>query len=313
MDALITAIMVNWNGAQLVETALTSVLAQKPAIRIVFVDNNSCDESSSIPGRLTKDILVVHNKCNAGYAAASNQALKLKIVSKYILLLNNDVIFPDCLGLPKAVEYLESHPDEHGVCGRYEYPNGTFQRFYNQLPTPFNMAVSWGCGRHIPGLLPHPTTRQYYLLDADFSQRFYIDQPAFSCVLLRRTSANRVGFLDERFPIFFNDVDYCWRWRSHGMKWMYLPDWRIIHHHSYSTSKMQSLRSAELFSSAINFSRKHFRPSIAWRVTVMIFLEACWRKYRHGDFAVPLGAIWEGDTFFRDLSDAKTTETLIKP
>ena len=48
---------------------------------------------------------------------------------------------------------MDAHPDVHGVCGRYQYPDGRFQRFYTQLPTEFDMIVSWGVGRHLHPLL----------------------------------------------------------------------------------------------------------------------------------------------------------------
>ena len=67
----------------------------------------------------------------------------------------------------------------------------------------------------------------------------------------------RVGLLDEQFPIFFNDVDYCWRWRMHGFTWHYLPAWRITHVHGYSTRRLPKLN-AELAGSAVRFARKYF-------------------------------------------------------
>ena len=124
---------------------------------------------------------------------------------------------------------MDTHPDVNGVCGRYEYPDGAFQRFYSQLPTEFDMIVTWGVGRHITPLLFHRRSREYYLVDRDFTQPMTIEQPAFSCVLMRGDAVRQVGALDERFPIFFNDIDYCWRWREHGLTWHYLPDWRIVH------------------------------------------------------------------------------------
>ena len=130
-----------------------------------------------------------------------------------------------------------------------------------------------------------------------------LEQPAFSCVVMRSEAVRRVGLLDEQFAIFFNDVDYCWRWRQHGLTWHYLPSWRIVHDQS-STARRLPLLSAELAGSAMLFANKHFTGASRWRIRVAILLEAAWRKFLNRDFPAPLRSIWRGDLFHADVPGA---------
>lgn len=294
--AAVAVIVANDNGGRLAVESIGSLAAQTAAAEIWMVDNGSIDGSNAAIAAAYPRVRIIQNDRNLGYAAAVNQGLAAAGSARYILLANNDIILRDRESLARAMAHMETHPDVSGVCGRYEYPDGAFQRFYAQLPTEFDMVVTWGVGRHITPLLFHRRSREHYLVDRDFAQPMTIEQPAFSCVLMRGDAAREVGALDERFPIFFNDVDYCWRWREHGLTWHYLPDWRIVHDMSQTTGKMPMMR-AELAGSAMRFATKHFSGASRGRIRVAILLEAAWRKFRHRDLPAPLGGIWRGQLF----------------
>jgi GT2 family glycosyltransferase len=266
-----------------------------------MVDNASTDGSIDDIIRAFPSVHVIRNERNRGYAAAVNQGLSAALPFQYVLLANNDVVMRDPDALARVVAYMDAHPEAAGACGRYEYPDGGFQRFYNQLPTEFDLIVSWGIGRHVTPLLTGSRSRRYYLVDADFDRPMTIEQPAFSCVLMRRSAFEAVGELDEAFPIFFNDVDYCWRWRAHGFTWQYLPDWHICHAHGHTTGRLPKLN-AELAGSAMRFTLKYFRGAAAVRIRIAIVLEAAWRKLLHGDFEPSLASVWRGDLFHAEPS-----------
>jgi len=163
----------------------------------------------------------------------------------------------------------------------------------------------WGLGRHLPYLLRSRPMAAYYAYDRDLTKPVSLERPAFSCVILRRKCALTVGLMDEQFPIFFNDVDYCWRWREQGWDWLYLPDWKIIHYTSSSTSRMGDLYALELTTSAVRFARKHFSPISATLIRLAIVLETAYRKHYHGDvIPASMRAIWRGDYAFLNPADA---------
>jgi GT2 family glycosyltransferase len=185
-----------------------------------------------------------------------------------------------------------------GVCGRYEYPDGRFQHFYNRLPTPFSLAAYWGVGRHVPSARQSTSVRRFFYLDFDFSKAGELEQPGFTCVLCRTSALSKVGEFDEQFPIFFNDVDYCWRWRERGWSFHYLPDWHIVHHQNSSTSKLGQKIYAEMAGSISRFAIKHYSPRDAAFVRASLTAEAAYRRLRHHDFGSSVAGVWRGDLVF---------------
>jgi len=296
-------IMLNWNGGRLAVESVASFVAQTPGPEVWVIDNGSTDGSCDAIAAACPQVHLVRNDRNRGYAPAVNQGLATAGPSRYVVLANNDVILPEPDSLARVRDHLDARPDVHGVCGRYEYPDGRFQHYYTQLPTEFNMIVTWGVGRHVRPLLHARRSREFYLADRDFEQPMTLEQPAFSCVVMRSEAVRRVGLLDEQFAIFFNDVDYCWRWRQHGLTWHYLPAWRIVHDHS-ATVRRLPLLSAELAGSAMRFANKHFAGASRRRIRVAILLEAAWRKFLNRDFPAPLSSIWRGDLFHAEVPGA---------
>lgn len=294
----VVAIMVNWNGGELAVECARSIVEQAIGPTLWVVDNASEDGSAEAIEAACPSARMIRNPRNVGYAAANNQALRAIEEADFVLLVNNDVVLPQREALGLVVEYLRTHPEEHGACGRYEFPDGRFQRYYQQLPTAFNMFVSWGIGNHFRPFLRSKRTCRYYVEDFDFTKPLTVEQPAFACVLMRGESARAVGLMDEQFPIFFNDVDYCWRWRERGWSWRYFPDWRVTHHRGKSTAKIGSVLRGEVASSAARFARKYYSRPSALLILCSIVLESLWRKCRYGDIPVSVFDIWQGTLFF---------------
>jgi GT2 family glycosyltransferase len=292
--AAVAAIMVNWNGGDLALQSAMSICRQTCRPQLWVVDNDSHDNSTDVIEATCPETRVIRNSHNQGFAHANNQAILAVQSADYVLLINNDAILPDDDALERVVRHLEADQSIQGACGRYEYPNGAFQGYYNQLPTAFDMMVQWGIGLHFPVLRNSRSVRRYLLHGHDFSRPATIEQPAFACVMMRGSCMRAVGLFDEQFPLFFNDVDYCWRWRQKGWTWHYFPEWRIVHHQNYSTDRVGSPIQADLRSSAVRFARKHFSAPAAFLVQLSVVLESAWRKYYHRDFSGSLRDVWRG-------------------
>ncbi len=291
-------IIVNWNGGPLAVDSARSVAQQSLPTTLWLVDNASQDGSCEAVAQACPSTRVIRNASNLGFAAGNNQALRAAGDADYVFLINNDVVLPNRHSLADVIDYLRTHPEVQGACGRYEYPSGEFQRFYNRLPTALNLAAVHGAGRYCRSLRLGRATRDYFMLDDDFTVPMTIEQPAFACVLMRGENLRLVGLLDEQFPIFFNDVDICWRWREKGYVWQYLPDWRIVHHKSQSTSRLGGRLGAELAASAVRFARKHFAPSQAFLVRMAVSLDICMSRWRRGQRTANVLQVWRGEHFF---------------
>jgi GT2 family glycosyltransferase len=290
--------MVNWNGGDMAVKCARSIIAQDVDMRLIVVDNASTDGSPDAIQEACPNALIVRNNTNRGYAPANNQGLKHIGSAEYVLWVNNDTLLLDPNGLAAVIRAVETDASIRGVCGRYEYPDGRFQRYYNQLPTFLNMLVTWGAGKYIRRLRNSRRTSHYVCADVDFEAPATIEQPAFACVLTRADCVRALGDMDESLPIYFNDVDYCWRWRDRGWTWHYFPSWHIAHHHGASVARLGDLSRAELASSAVRFARKHFSRLESFVIRLSICLELVWKRIRDREARVRIRDVWKGRPFF---------------
>jgi GT2 family glycosyltransferase len=105
-----------------------------------------------------------------------------------------------------------------------------------------------------------------------------VDQPMATCWLMRREAWEAVGPFDEQFPIFFNDVDWCYRAKRAGWRIWFEPDAKVLHHHGASTRQVPKAMVWESHRSLLRYYRKHFRgrvfPPLYWLVAAAIYLGA---------------------------------------
>lgn len=296
----VAAVMVNWNGGDLAIRSAESILAQSAQPVLWVVDNGSTDGSlENIAGLPDSDrVRVIRNPGNYGFARANNQALVQLLDVDYVLLVNNDVLFPDHSSLADVIRHMEQDENSSGACGRYEYPDGSFQHYYQRLPRPFDLMFHFGFLKNFYFAFSATQTSHYMATDLDFSRSQDIPQPAFSCVLLRADHLQKVGTFDERFPIFFNDVDYCQRWFEAGFAWRYFPQWRIIHYRSKTTSTIGRHLTAELAGSVVRYAHKNYGGMTSLFVRCAVMAQCAYRKWLRRDFAGSLRGVWRGELPF---------------
>ena len=109
-----------------------------------------------------------------------------------------------------------------------------------------------------------------------------------SAFLMRKSALEQVGLFDEAFPLFFNDVDLCYRLRSAGWQIAYEPRVRVIHHGGASTRQVRPEAIRKSHAGLIAFYAKHYRGRIApavyaliiWSIQWTGWLRAAWAKAR---------------------------------
>lgn len=232
----VSVLIVNWNTKELVLRCLDSLPQSSVgcSIETIVVDNGSSDGSAAALAK-RGDITLVRNDRNAGYAAAVNQAFRLS-EGRFVLLLNSDVEL-----LPGAfralVTFLEDHPTLAGSAPLYVNPDRTPQPFHFRFPT-FAVTLANGSAlvRRLPGA--RRRLRSFQMLDDDFSRPRPVPQPSASCLLLRRSCLSPEEVFDERYPIFFNDVQLARRLASEGHELWVTPDAVVIHEAHASTRQL---------------------------------------------------------------------------
>ena len=236
-DSLVSILIVNWNTRELVLECLRSLpkLGARPSYEVVVVDNGSVDGSGDALGRQT-GITLIRNDRNLGYAAAVNQAYR-RASGDFVLLLNSDVELTRT-AFSALTQFLRDNPSAAAVGPLYLNVDGSPQPFHFRFPT-FTMTLANGgalAGRLLPG--SKRRLRQYRMLDDDFSQPRPVPQPSASCLLLRRSILPDDHVFDERYPIFFNDVQLARSLADRGLTLWVTPAAKVVHHSHASTRKL---------------------------------------------------------------------------
>ncbi len=217
----LSVVLVNWNSLDLTADALSSLESFVTDIRyeVFVVDNGTTKDESltELPKRFPR-IHFIANGENRGFSKANNQGIR-RSRGRYILLLNNDTIqIENALG--KAVAYMDAHPDVGalGITHLNRDADRTFQPSFFPFPEP------WADVRALLG-----ASESQKLPGVDFTREQEADWVVGSFLLMRRACYEDVGELDERFFIYDEDVDWCFRARRAGWKVRYWPGARMVH------------------------------------------------------------------------------------
>lgn len=263
MPPRVSACIVNWNTREQLVRCVGALLACGAAGRteVIVVDNASGDGSAAavaeaFGGRAT----LVANDENRLYAAANNQAFALAR-GEYILILN-----PDAYVAPEAISRLMAcvaeSPQAAAAAPQLILPDGTVQRSCRRFPSPWWLFCEATLLRRA-----FPRTRLfggYMYGEWDMSAPQAVDQPMASCLLVRSEDLRTAGGFDEAFPMFFNDVDLCFRLAQAGRKVLYVPTAKCFHDHGASTRQVRAAMVAQSNRSLAAFYRKHYRGHIPW-------------------------------------------------
>jgi GT2 family glycosyltransferase len=252
--------IVSWRTRDLLRACLRSVLGCPAVARVIVVDNASGDGTVEMVNDEFPDVELIANPRNVGFAAANNQAIGTGR-SPVVLLLN-----PDTEVRPGAIEALIDAFQEDDAVGavapRLVLPDGSIQRSCRSFPRPAAVLFeALGLSR----LFPHSKTLSHYRMTYwDHNSRREVDQPMASALALRREALDDVGPFDEEFPLYFNDVDLCYRVWQAGWRIVFEPRAEVLHHHGASTSQARPSALVESHRGLIRFYRKHYRGKVSW-------------------------------------------------
>lgn len=231
MKAL-SVIIVDYNTGRLLAECLESIRQttdnlENPKIEVIVIDNASKDESikSIILPRLRSGqagIKSIKNKTNVGFAKAVNQGIKVA-KGRYILLLNPDTEVRND-AIKELMEFAQSTDDVGVVGARLLNPDGSTQSSVFHFPTVWGAISEFWLGQEGVYSKYIPKGNGPIMVDAVVGAVFLITPEA----------RKRVGLLNERYFMYFEDLDYCRRvWKS-GLKVYYLPPAVVVHHHGAS-------------------------------------------------------------------------------
>jgi len=231
-DIDLSVIIVNFNTRHLLRDCLLSLQKGNDAVCLetIVVDNGSTDGSSEMVAEEFPQVRLIRNQTNEGFAKPNNQGLRIA-QGRYLMLLNSDTIVR-----PHALETLVRFMDEHldaGACGpRIVFPDGRLQPSCRSFPSLWrHFCDMTGLETLFPkSIFGNFETRFTYDRDME------VDQPMGAALLVRRKVFQDVGYLDERFAIYYNDVDWCLRIQQAGWKIYFVHNAEIIHYGGKTTA-----------------------------------------------------------------------------
>lgn len=216
-------VIVNWNVRELLEANLRSLEASiGPGTgRVIVVDNASMDGSVDYLTPLFPWVTFVANKENLGFAKACNQGMVLTR-ARHILLLNPDMrVEPETIS--SALAYAEAHPEVGIFSARLLHEDGTEIRSVRRFPTFLSqLLIVLKLEKLFPKL-----NHWYHGDDLDLSKEQDVDSLRGAFFFIQEKALRVLGGLDERYFIWFEDVDYCRRAHKYGFIVRHVPSIRL--------------------------------------------------------------------------------------
>lgn len=253
----ISVVVVAWNVRDELAQCLTTLKRSKDvAPEILVVDNDSKDGTATLM-KSFRDIVVIRNHRNRGFAYAVNQGVAASH-GTYIVLVNPDVeMYPETLS---RLAHTLAGDQRIGVLGgKIVGEDGTVQRSVHRYPRFLDQALTL---LKLRTVLSRTAPFRNYLAD-DFSyDRFaVVDQVAGALFAFPRALFDAVGGFDARYFLWFEEVDFCRRVRQQGKNVCFTPEAGAKHLGGRSAAQLSPLRRHLLFqSSMLRYFRKFHSP-----------------------------------------------------
>lgn len=264
----LSVIIVSWNTEKLVKDCLESITANTFNIdyEVFVVDNNSSDNTVNMIKNDFKDVKLIENKINNGFAKANNQAIKLS-TGKYVILLNSDTVVKEN-ALNTMLEYLEKN-DEVGIVGcKLLNADGTLQESCRRFPdfeTYANILLK------LHGIFPGKKCFQrYFMKNMDYNEVNEVDQVMGAALMYRKEVLGEKSYLDEDYWIWFEEVDFCYNVKKKGYKVVYIPSAQIMHYKGQSFNQLMKVKQQKFFNkSLLLYFQKNGRKSDVVKLKIL--------------------------------------------
>jgi len=235
----LSIIIVNWNSADFVRQCLRS-LAQHPPARpheIIVVDSGSFDKCGEMLAREFPAAIFVQSAENVGFASANNLGVACAH-GKYFLFLNPDTEVQRG-SVDKLIQTLERHPDAGLVGARLLNTDGSLQTSCVQaFPTLLNQLLD---SDFLYRAFPRSSLWGIAALSDESPSAKPVEVISGACILTKRAVFEIVRGFDQRFFMYSEDLDLCYRVKRAGFDRLYEPAATITHHGGGSSNSARSM------------------------------------------------------------------------
>ena len=285
---ILSIIIVDWNVKPLLKRCLSSIFDYVKDLdyEVIVVDNASTDgsqeflskfkvypvkscEAGSPMAKFNRvkglNFKVILNNQNNGFGKANNQALK-QAKGKFILFLNPDTEITNgaCQKIIRAMQ----ENNKWGIVGcQLIGPDSGVQPSVRNFPTIVSQLLIL---LKLQYLFPRvKILKKYFQADLDYQKLKEVDQVAGTFIMTRQEVIKKVGSFDERFHLWFEDIDFCYRVKRAGWKVIYYPQVNILHHGGQSFWQLLSVARQRIYNkSMLAFFKKHFPSKAIWLLVI---------------------------------------------
>jgi GT2 family glycosyltransferase len=270
----VICVVINWNGWRDTIVCVESLMAQEyPKLEIVLVDNGSTDDSVDRIRAVFPTIVLLTAVENRGFAAGSNVGIRyaLEHGAEFVWLLNNDIVAP-----PDTLKKLvaETADPQVGIVG-------SVLQYLDRPET----VQAWGGGSIVPWI----GYARHFDAPAVLDARSFL---TFASVLLRRDLLEQVGLLDERYFMYFEDSDLCFRARSGGWRLAVAAETAVLHKEGGSSPSKKTVQLDRIVTaSGLRFLDRYGRPRAVAKA--LFVLSRLAKRAVRGNFN-GVQAVWRG-------------------
>ncbi len=236
-----SVIILVWNGMAYLEACLNAVLAQDyPDFEVIVVDNASTDGSADFVAARYPQVRLIRNARNLGFAAGNNVGLRAATGDILVLLNQDTEVRPGWLA---ALAAATQTPRVGIAGGKAYYPDGRIQHAGGYVDDR-------GEGSHF-GVRQEDR--------GQFDAERDVDYVTGAALAITRTAFQAIGALDEAFaPVYYEDVDWCYRARQAGFRVLYAPQARLVHKEESAAATLDYAGMYMVHRHRIRFVLKHW-------------------------------------------------------
>lgn len=235
----LSIIILNYKTRGLLRQCLRGIATSNDQVtkEVIVVDNASGDGSIEMLEQDFPEVTLIAAPVNNGFSAGMNLGLK-RARGRYVAMLNTDIAIMD-KPFDALVRFMDQHPDV-GLAGpKLLNPDGSVQyscyRFHTTL-TPLYRRTPLG---RIPFI--RKKLQRFVMSDFDHKENRTVDWLLGAFLIARAEAVATVGLFDERFFLYFEDVDWSRRFWAAGWPVMYVADVEVVHYHKRQSAENPGL------------------------------------------------------------------------
>ena len=282
MDNLLdlTIIIPSYNTRQLLRNCISSIYEHTGGVtfEVICVDDNSSDGSADMVAAAFPHVIVVRNQVNQGYVKNTNLGMRMSR-ARYACHLNSDTLL---IGnaFQALVQYMDENPPVAACGPKLLNPDRSVQHFIRHFSGPGTMALQ---ALNWDRLFPRSRlTDRYYATNFDYSRAQPVDSIGTTAYIVRRSTWENAGMLDERFRLFVSDLAYNFMLKQKGYLVHYTPCAEIVHFGSQSVNQTPQRSLRELHDALIAFNEAYdyFGRSRSSKLLVRLAVKArsCFKR-----------------------------------